>query len=199
MNEEKTAVSVTLVGNPDTGKTAVFTGLTGIPQNTESRHDKTEAKTQGEFFMNHQTYLLTLFPDACFPVTCSEAEKSAWEKDCPQKTQMILMTCDAARLERDLNLLKKIISQDFIKDNNIPLVLCINFCDESEKKGIEIDLRLLEDVLQIPVLGFCSRCPSSLNQIRQAMIDAGEQNFNYDCLDFCPRQLARETIRSARF
>ena len=190
MDKKRPDLSIALIGSPNTGKTTIFNGLTGMRCHTGNWNGKTAAPTQGSFSMNHQTYLVTDLPGIYSPDSFSWIEKKPFH--------MFLMILSPACLEQNLCLLKKLLSLDYIKDNRLPVILCINFRDEAEKKGIEIDYQLLEDVLQIPVLSCCALSPRSFGQIRRIIRDANERHFNYDCLDFCPKQLFKETVRFTR-
>lgn len=194
MDEKRPIATVAIAGSPNTGKTTIFNGLTGMRQHTGNWHGKTTSLTCGAFSMNHQKYQLIDLPGLLSPAPFLEYEKAAWDYLNSGNAQMILMVCDATCLERDLHLLRKILFLDRIRDLGTPVILCVNFWDEAEKRGIEIDFKLLQDVLQIPVLSCCAFHGESLNQIRQTIYETYQQRFFYDCLDYCPAQLARETI-----
>lgn len=190
MDKKRPDLSIALIGSPNTGKTTIFNGLTGMHCHTGNWNGKTAVPSQGSFSMNRQTYLVTDLPGIYSSDSFSWIEKTPFH--------MFLLILSPVCLEQNLYLLKKLLSLDYIKDNRLPVILCINFRDEAEKKGIEIDYQLLEDVLQIPVLSCCALYPYSLSQIRQVIRDANERHFNYDCLDFCPKQLYKETVRFTR-
>lgn len=111
---------------------------------------------------------------------------------------MVLLVCDGTCLERGLHLLKQILELAQIKDCGTPVILCVNLCDEAQKKGITIDFDLLRDVLQIPVLCCCARSLSCIQQIKKTVHDSAYEKVSYDCLDFSPKQLALETVRYTR-
>lgn len=192
--EDVQSVTVALTGNPNVGKSTIFNGLTGMRQHTGNWPGKTVAMAQGTFFVHGQEYLLIDLPGTYSLAAHSEEEVIARDYICSGTADMIMVVCDGTCLERGLHLLKQIIDLDYIKENGTPLILCINLCDEARKKGIEIDFRLLQDVLQIPVLSCCAHCASSLDGIRLTAAENCGLRFNYDCLDFDPKQLARETV-----
>src|SRR5699024_2622722 len=111
---------------------------------------------------------------------------------------LIVLLCDATCLERGLHLLKQVLSLPAVHDRGTPVILCVNLWDEARKKGIETDLSLLQDVLQIPVLPSCARSKKDLDHLRQVIRETSGQRFCYDCLDFSPRQLAAEAVRFTR-
>lgn len=190
MTPQAPCTSIALIGNPNTGKTTILNGLTGLHCHTGNWPGATYAQTQGAFTMDHQLYLLSDLPSPNLHVCCPFAAEDEYH--------LLILVCNAACLEPDLYLLKHLLTLAPIKDKNLPIILCINFQDQAEKKGIEIDCQLLEDVLQIPVLSCCALYSRSLSRIRQVIKDTDGQRFNYDCLDFCPKQLFEETVRLTR-
>lgn len=191
-------ITVALAGNPNVGKSTIFNGLTGMRQHTGNWPGVTVASARGTFHVDEQEFLLVDLPGTYSLAAHSQEEIVARDYICSGEADQILLVCDGTCLERGLHLLKQILSLDYIIDSQTPVILCINLCDEAQKKGIEIDFELLQDVLQIPVLGACARSASSLAEIRQTLKDTIGQHFSYDCLDFDPKQLAAETVRYTR-
>ena len=62
MDEKRPIVTIAIAGSPNTGKTTIFNGLTGMRQHTGNWHGKTTDLTYGSFSMNHQTYQLIDLP-----------------------------------------------------------------------------------------------------------------------------------------
>lgn len=193
MEEQKRIIA--LAGNPNVGKSTIFNGLTGLHQHTGNWTGKTVASAQGTFQAGGETYLLVDLPGTYSLSAHSEEEEIARDYICSGDAHMTIVVCDATCLERGLHLLKQILDLDYIRDNGIPVLLCVNLCDEARKKGIETDFELLQDVLQIPVVPCCARCSKELDQLRAAVHEAYGQVFHYSCLDFSPKRLAEETVR----
>lgn len=193
MEEHKRVIA--LAGNPNVGKSTIFNGLTGLHQHTGNWTGKTVASAQGTFQAGGETYLLVDLPGTYSLSAHSEEEEIARDYICSGDAHMTIVVCDATCLERGLHLLKQILDLDYIRDNGVPVLLCVNLCDEARKKGIETDFELLQDVLQIPVLPCCARCSKELDQLRAAVHEAYGQVFHYSCLDFSPKRLAEETVR----
>lgn len=186
---------IALAGNPNVGKSTIFNGLTGLKQHTGNWPGKTVASAKGEFQVDGQSYLLVDLPGTYSLAAHSEEEEIARDFLCSGEADAVMVVCDATCMERGLHLLKQILALDYIRDNGTPLILCINLCDEASKKGICIDFSLLQDVLQFPVLPCCARCSKDLTQVKQAVHDAVSTTGNYECLDFSPKELARETVQ----
>lgn len=186
---------IALAGNPNVGKSTIFNGLTGLKQHTGNWPGKTVASAKGEFQVDGQSYLLVDLPGTYSLAAHSEEEEIARDFLCSGEADAVMVVCDATCMERGLHLLKQILALDYIRDNGTPLILCINLCDEASKKGICIDFSLLQDVLQFPVLPCCARCSKDLAQVKQTVRDAISTTGNYQCLDFSPKELAKETVQ----
>lgn len=196
IQEQKThPITIALAGNPNVGKSTLFNGLTGMKQHTGNWPGVTVSLAKGTFTCEGREYLMVDLPGTYSLSTHSEEEVVAREYICSGEADITMVVCDATCLERGLHLLKQILSLDYVKDTGTPIILCVNLCDEAEKKGITIDFDLLQDVLQIPVLCCCARKPAALEKIRQTIREVQETLFGYDCLDFNPKLLAQETVR----
>lgn len=192
MAEQRTVVA--LAGNPNVGKSTIFNALTGLKQHTGNWSGVTVTTAQGIFEIHGQEYLLVDLPGTYSLSAHSKDEQIARDFICSDIPSIILVVCDATCLERGLHLLKQIISLENIKSGNTPVILCVNLYDEAVKKGISIDFSLLKDVLQIPVVSSCARCKGDISEIKQAVEQTADFSFHYDCLDFSPKQLAKETV-----
>lgn len=184
---------VALAGNPNVGKSTIFNGLTGLKQKTGNWAGVTVAAAKGEFKLKDQSFVVVDLPGTYSLTVRSPEERITREFLAGGQADAVLVICDATCLERGLHLLKQILQLENIREAGTSLILCINLCDEASKKGIHIDFPLLRDVLQIPVIGCCARNPSDLDQIRETIWKYASVRNNYDCLDFSPKELARET------
>lgn len=189
---------VALAGNPNVGKSTIFNGITGLKQHTANWPGVTVESASGEFSLDGKTCILVDLPGTYSLNTHSKEEEVTRQYLSSGEADAVVVVCDATCVERGLHLLKQIVSLETIKDNGIPLILCINLCDEARKKGIEIDFKLLEDVLQIPVVACCARCARDLVRLKEAVLRCEGTANHYDCLDFSPKRLAAETVRYTR-
>lgn len=186
---------IALAGNPNVGKSTIFNGLTGMHQHTGNWPGKTVASARGEFQVGEETYELVDLPGTYSLAAHSEEEEIARDFICSGEAQLTIVVCDATCLERGLHLLKQILALEYVKDNGVPVILCVNLCDEAGKKGIEIDFELLQDVLQLPVVSCCARCSKELTVLKDAIHETYGHALNYSCLDFSPKRLAEEVVR----
>ena len=89
----------------------------------------------------------------------SEEEEIARDYIIFEEPNVTVVVVDATCLERNLNLVFQIME---ITDN---VVLCVNLLDEAKKKGIQVDLKKLQNKLNIPVVGTIARKKQTLNNL----------------------------------
>ena len=86
----------------------------------------------------------------------SEEEKIAKDYIESNHSDVILIVVDATTLERNLNLVYQIL------DITSNVIVCVNLLDEAKKKGIEINLNKLSELLGVPVVGTIARKKKTL-------------------------------------
>ncbi len=55
---------------------------------------------------------------------------------------------------------------------DLPVIICVNLCDEAEKKGIQIDFELLEQLTECKVVSASAARGKGLEQLKQAIAEA---------------------------
>ena len=102
-------------------------------------------------------------PGAYSIFSSSAEERLASDFICSEKYDAVVVVCDAALLCRNLCLLLEILQI------TKKVVLCVNLIDEAEKKGVFIDLKQLENLLGIPVVGTVARKKKTLKNLLSAI------------------------------
>ena len=154
--------TIVLAGNPNVGKSTVFNALTGLRQHTGNWPGKTVTAARGTCSLDGETFRIIDTPGAYSLRVRSAEEEAAMEAVCFGGADAVIVVCDAACLERNLNLLYQVLE---ITDR---AVLCVNLLDEAEKKGIYIDTKALSECLGIPVVGTCAREKRGLKALLRA-------------------------------
>lgn len=141
------ALTVALAGNPNVGKSTLFNALTGLHQHTGNWAGKTVDVARGVYKDGEGTLTLVDLPGTYSLFSLSPEEGIAKEYIESGQADATLVVCDATCLERNLILALQILSVTG------RVCLCVNLLDEARKKGIEVDLSRLSELLGVPVAG----------------------------------------------
>ena len=129
--------NVALLGNPNVGKTTLFNSLTGSNQRVGNWAGVTVDKKEGFF----DDFKIVDLPGIYAMDTFSNEEKVSKEFLENGKVDLILNIIDASNIDRNLYLTMQ------LKQFKKPIILAINMIDVAEKKGIDIDYKKLEKLL----------------------------------------------------
>ena len=151
--------TITLAGNPNVGKSTVFNGLTGLNQHTGNWTGKTVSNAAGKCTYLDKKFLLVDIPGTYSIISHSKEEEIARDFICSGVSDATVVVVDATCLERNLNLVFQIM------DITTNVIVCVNLLDEAKKKKIKIDLKLLSELLGVPVVGTTARKKKSLNNL----------------------------------
>lgn len=139
--------NITLVGNPNVGKSTVFNMLTGLHQHTGNWPGKTVQYASGAFNYKGKNYFITDLPGTYSFTPASEDERIAGEYIKEHTDNCTVIVCDATALERSLILALQ--TMEICKKT----IICVNLMDEAMRKGIALNLNLLQNRLGVPVVG----------------------------------------------
>ncbi|MBI1246586.1 ferrous iron transport protein B [bacterium] len=167
-------LTVALVGNPNTGKSTLFNGLSGIRQKTGNYPGVTVEKKHGSFM--HKGQKVTLID---LPGTYSLAPRSPDEmvtvdvllgrQSDEAKPNAVLVIVDASNLERNLY----IVSQ--VKELGLPTVVALNMSDIATRKGITIDTKKLKKRLGLPIVVTQAHRRDGLDKLRDTIVSLADR------------------------
>lgn len=152
---------IALAGNPNVGKSTIFNNLTGLNQHTGNWPGKTVTNAQGVHTYQGTNYILVDLPGTYSLMAHSAEEEIARDFLLFGEADAAIVVCDGTCLERNLNLVLQTIE---IMPKTI---LCLNLMDEARKKNIRINLQILAEKLNIPVVATSARSGKGLNRLME--------------------------------
>lgn len=164
MNPDNNLIRVGFIGNPNCGKTTLFNAYTGANLKVANWPGVTVEKVEGSTtFQNHPIKLVDL-PGTYSLTSYTMEEQVAREYILSDEVDVIVDVVDASALERNLYLALQLI------ELGKPVVLALNMMDIVEKRGMEIDLHRLPEMLGIPVIPVSARKRKGLNILMHAVV-----------------------------
>lgn len=161
--QSKTNPVIALAGNPNTGKSTVFNGLTGLKQHTGNWPGKTVAQAQGYYNYLAQEYTVIDLPGTYSLLANSKEEQIARNFICFAQPDATVVITDATNLERNLNLVLQVTE---LTDR---VILCLNLMDEAKRQNIKIDKTGLANDLGVPVVPTVARDGRGLRDLKETI------------------------------
>ena len=128
---------ILLMGNPNTGKSVIFSRLTGARVTVSNYPGTTVGFAQGYMkFKSGEPGMIIDVPGVYNLEPLCKADDVAC--DMLEKGDMIINIVDATNLERNLYLTLE------LREKGIPMVVALNMWDETKHRGVEIDVKKLE-------------------------------------------------------
>lgn len=143
-----TVYSVSLVGNPNTGKTQIFNHLTGLNQKIGNFPGITVGYKQGTITGQKVPITVVDLPGLYGFHTIRPEEESCVEYLQTHGQHLIVNVVDGTKLTRDLILTHQILKY-YSRDQ---VILVINYADKMERRKIRIDIPKLKRKLGIEIL-----------------------------------------------
>lgn len=154
-------IVVGLIGNPNVGKSTIFNSITGMNQHTGNWTGKTVESAYGKYNYNDEDFILVDLPGIYSLTPNSKEEEVTRDFIAFYNPLVTVVVIDATSIERNMNL----VLQTMEITNNI--ILCINLIDEAEKKNIKIDIDLLKEELNIPIIAVSATNNIGLDNLKK--------------------------------
>jgi len=140
---------ILLMGNPNVGKSVIFSRLTGVKVIASNYPGTTVEFCKGYIGSGAEKIKVVDVPGTYSLEPHSPAETVAvaiLERAILAKDSIIVNVVDATNLERNLNLTLQLLKKD------IPVIMALNLWDEAKHIGITIDAESLEKILGVPIV-----------------------------------------------
>jgi ferrous iron transport protein B len=152
MEDQTPELRIALIGNPNTGKTSLFNALTGMRQRVGNYSGVTVEKKVGCWALSRDQDVQLIDLPGTYSLSASSLDEriavdvlAGRVADLPAP-DLIIVVVDVENLQRNLFLASQASELD------VPMVIALNCWDVAEKKGLQIDCKLLEQRLGVPVV-----------------------------------------------
>ncbi len=164
-------ITIALLGNPNTGKSTLFSALCGVRQRVANYPGVTVEKKVG------RTEIAGIAMDVIdLPGTYSLAPKSPDEmvavdvllgrrSDVP-RPDVVLVIVDASNLERNFYLFSQVL------ELGLPTVVALNMMDVVAAKGQTLDVSALRKRLPMPLIEVQANRKLGIHELKAAVVDA---------------------------
>jgi ferrous iron transport protein B len=163
-------IKVTLIGNPNVGKTSVFNDLTGLNQQVGNYPGITVEKKQGVCKLSDSIKAKIIDLPGTYSLNASSIDENVviellLNKNDEDFPDVAVVVTEVENLKRNLLLFTQ------IKDLEIPTILVINMADRMALKGIELDISILEKELKTKIALISSRKKIGIDHLKDLILN----------------------------
>ena len=163
-------IKVTLIGNPNVGKTSVFNDLTGLNQQVGNYPGITVEKKQGVCKLSDSIKAKIIDLPGTYSLNASSIDENVviellLNKNDEDFPEVAVVVTEVENLKRNLLLFTQ------IKDLEIPTILVINMADRMALKGIELDISILEKELKTKIALISSRKKIGIDHLKDLILN----------------------------
>ncbi len=179
---ETRVYTVALIGNPNTGKSTLFTGLVGIRQHVGNYPGVTVEKKTGRLQFAGRQFELIDLPGLYSLAPRSRDEMVAVDlllgrrEDTPP-VDAVLCIVDASNLRRNLYLVSQVI------ELGLPTVVAVNMLDVAEDHSVKVDVERLSHHLGVPAVPVQANRRIGLSQLKTVLASTIKKAGNQETED----------------
>ncbi len=155
-------MTIGFIGNPNCGKTTLFNAYTGANLKVANWPGVTVEKVEGAIREHDLDIRLVDLPGTYSLTSYTMEETVSRQFILSDEVDVIINVVDASILERGLYLTLQLL------ELGKPVILALNMMDIVEKRGMEIDLHRLPEMLGIPVIPVSARKRTGLDSLLHA-------------------------------
>ncbi len=168
---KKNVKRIVMVGNPNVGKSVLFSRLTGVNVISSNYPGTTVGFAVGNLIVHDKKYELIDAPGTYTLDPTNKAEEVA--VNLAKNADVIIDVVDATNLERNLNLTLQLLK--FGK----PVIVVLNLWDETKHTGIIIEIEKLEKMLGVPVITTCALTGEGVKDLISRMNEAKANTISF--------------------
>ena len=166
---------ILLMGNPNVGKSALFSRLTGTHIIASNYPGTTVEFTRGYLRRGEEHAEVIDVPGTYTLEPTNRAEEVACEM--LKEGDLVINVVDATNLERNLNLTLQLLERE------VPVIVALNIWDDARHRGIDIDVARLEELLEVPVVPTVGVTGQGVKELVRRLPEAAVHRKSYPTSD----------------
>ncbi len=173
---------IVLTGNPNVGKSAIFSGLSGTYAEVSNFPGTTVEAVSGDWRGRR-----LLDAPGIYGLGAHNVEERI-TTGLVDRAAVVVNVVDAAHLDRDLFLTLQ------LTETGVPMVVALNLVDEARQAGVEPDVAELERVLGVPVVPTVAVTGEGLEALAAAIEQARPGSWSLNGADDIARRRAADEL-----
>ena len=165
---------VMILGLPNTGKSLIFSNITGEYSISSNSPLTTISFTKARIHIGEETYDFIDTPGFSSFYMHSEEELKVRNAIFDENPSVIIQCIDANRLKQSLTLTIDLLAL------KIPLVICLNAIDETSRRGVWIDSEKLSKLTGVPVVESMAIYGQGTRSLKEAVLNARPGRISID-------------------
>jgi len=168
---------ILLMGNPNVGKSVIFSRLTGVNVIASNYPGTTVEYTKGYMRWGEEKVEVIDVPGTYTLEPTLPAEKVTVEmlrQAIEEKQSVVIDIVDATNLERNLNLTLQLLKKD------IPVIVALNLWDEARHIGVDINIEELKKILGVPVVPTVAITGEGIKKLVETLPEAKKGNYQFE-------------------
>ncbi|MDE6398132.1 MAG: 50S ribosome-binding GTPase, partial [Clostridiales bacterium] len=157
--------TISLVGNPNVGKTSLYNRITHSLEHVGNWHGVTVTEISKKILFDHHTVNMSDLPGLYSLSVYSYEESISRDRILERNSDLIINICEVNNLARNLYLTLQLLELD------VPMVLVVNMMDELQKQGKVLNYRRIENVLKIPIVPMSAKYHSDVHLLMNVSLD----------------------------
>ncbi|MBN1897773.1 MAG: ferrous iron transporter B [Spirochaetes bacterium] len=162
---------IVLMGNPNVGKSVIFSRLTGVNVIASNYTGTTVEYTKGYIRKENEKSELIDAPGTYSLKATNRAEEVAVKIF--HSSDLVINVLDATNLERNLNLTLQLLK------SGKPVIVVLNFWDEVKHIGISINVDRLEKIIGVPVVTTCALTGEGIKNLFSRIDQAKARSYTF--------------------
>jgi ferrous iron transport protein B len=158
--------TIGLIGNPNVGKSSVFNELTGLRQKIGNFPGVTIEKKEGRIWLSKEAHASIIDLPGIYQLDSGSEDELITSSFLKTNTpDLAIVVVDATNLRRNLLLFSQ------IKDSGIPTILALNMMDIAQQNQQQIDIALLSQLTETPVIPLNARIGKGIPALKKAIAE----------------------------